>query len=222
MHFGYFDGATKPNPGELGLGAHINDVDGVEIDAAIHYKSFGTNNEAEYYALILLLKRAAALKIKNLCCYGDSKLIINQCNGEFNVSEKFKPYLNRVKELIANFDSVTIKWVRRNKNSRADQLSKLALTKKLTAIVDANNAAVELTKHQEAEPIKAHSKSVKVRSLGSHKLLILEANSSVCILDVTNHHCSCARFKRDQNCRHSETIKKLIFPGSNSFENVIN
>ena len=56
MHTGYFDGATNPNPGELGLGACIVDHKGDEVIATSSYRPYGTNNEAEYLSLILLLK----------------------------------------------------------------------------------------------------------------------------------------------------------------------
>ena len=80
MHTGYFDGATNPNPGELGLGACIVDHKGDEVIATSSYRPYGTNNEAEYLSLILLLKMAKKAGIKELECYGDSKLIINQVN----------------------------------------------------------------------------------------------------------------------------------------------
>jgi ribonuclease HI len=128
MHIGYFDGATGGgNPGKLGLGACIYNSDGEEIDKAASFRPYGTNNDSEYMSLVLLLTRAVKLGITEIKVFGDSKLIINQVTGKFTASEKFLPFLNAIRELRQNFDSIEFEWIRREKNNRADELSKKGL-----------------------------------------------------------------------------------------------
>lgn len=230
MHTGYFDGATNPNPGEVGLGTCLfSGVDNAEVDAAIHYKRHGTNNEAEYYALILLLKRAITLNIKSIRCFGDSKLIVNHYNRVFNVSEKFAPYLLRVDELAKKFDFISIEWVRRNKNTRADELSKIALKLKKSAVLDVNNNelaaanAIETNKEtnknnkvkaqpDRVQPILHRPPAVKVSVINNEVLMVVEGGCSVSFVDVKRGRCTCDKFISTGVCNHSETVNKLKKP----------
>ena len=227
MYTGYFDGATNPNPGEMGLGAClISDIENTEVDAAIHYKRHGTNNEAEYYSLILLLKRAITLNIKSIRCFGDSKLIVNHYNRVFNVSEKFVPYLLKVDELAKKFDFISIEWVRRNKNTRADELSKIALKLKKSAVLDVNNNEIAGTSPIETKekknktnkvkvqparvkPIQQRLPKVKVSVINNEVLMIVEGGSTVSFVDVKRGRCTCDRFISTATCDHSETVNKL-------------
>lgn len=129
MFKGLFDGACNPNPGKVGLGACIYDLSGIEVDCASSFREYGTNNESEYLALILLMKRAIKLGITEMDCFGDSKLIINQVTGTFKASDKFTPYLNEVHKLCNSFKAITFNWIKRSENTRADELSKLGLAK---------------------------------------------------------------------------------------------
>lgn len=124
---GYFDGCSKGNPGEAGAGALLtDDHDGVVWQTA---QPLGkkTNNEAEYAALIFLLTEAKKRGVKELHIFGDSKLVVSQ------VSKKWKINLPHLRELakqawaLMEGMEVSLTWVPREKNSRADELSNEAL-----------------------------------------------------------------------------------------------
>lgn len=124
----YFDGCSKGNPGHAGIGAVLFEGN-IEIWAAARYiGSHCTNNEAEYRALILGLEEASERKIEELTVFGDSQLVINQINGEYKVKAKnlFDLY-NRVTMLKKCFRFVQFNHVYREQNTRADQLSNIAL-----------------------------------------------------------------------------------------------
>jgi len=54
-----------------------------------------SNNISEYNALLIEMQLAEEIGIKNLEAYGDSKLIINQIRGEYEVRhEDLVPYYN--------------------------------------------------------------------------------------------------------------------------------
>ena len=55
---GYFDGASRGNPGDAGAGAWLDGGDGSAVWETASYLGRKTNNEAEYNAAILLLKAA--------------------------------------------------------------------------------------------------------------------------------------------------------------------
>ena len=69
----YFDGCSKGNPGKAGAGAVIykNNMEIFSISIFVGEKE--TNNVAEYSGLVIGLKEAVKLSIKNL----DVKAIVN-------------------------------------------------------------------------------------------------------------------------------------------------
>ena len=54
-----------------------------------------TNNIAEYEALVINIKTTLEWNVTELQVYGDSQLVINQVNDEYNTKdEKLFPYKN--------------------------------------------------------------------------------------------------------------------------------
>jgi ribonuclease HI len=93
-----------------------------------------TNNVAEYVgaicALEWLLRAGYAGPVVVL---GDSQLVVRQFNGEYRVrKEHLKAYHERLRQLAGRFSSVKFEWVPRERNRRADELSKLALEESVT------------------------------------------------------------------------------------------
>ena len=123
-----FDGCSKGNPGLAGAGAvifHYND----EIWGRSHFVgNKNTNNEAEYMGLIIGLKEALSMNIKELSVEGDSLLVIKQMKGEYKVrSEKLVTLYEEANELAKKFDKITFTHIYRNNNKRADELSNIAV-----------------------------------------------------------------------------------------------
>jgi ribonuclease HI len=218
MFLGYFDGATNPNPGELGVGACIYDENGTEILSTSAYREYGTNNEAEYLSLIMLLKAAIKKKVSHLKCHGDSKLIINHITGVFQVSAKFKPYLDEVARLSSQFEKVSFHWVKRDLNKRADELSKEGLKKRPSARAEAVKPASSLipdAQPEEAisnEEIQASLKPdnrILVMALGNN-LMSIQENGSVIVIDIKHKRCSCSEFKKKGSCSHIKAVLTII------------
>ena len=127
MYSLYFDGCSKGNPGKAGAGAVIY-LDGEEMWAGIKNLGKQTNNYAEYSGLILGLKKAIDLGIKEIQVYGDSMLVIKQLRGEYKVNSPNIKYLyEQSKELSTQFETIAFSHVYRENNIRADELSNNAL-----------------------------------------------------------------------------------------------
>ena len=124
----WFDGATKAtNPGERGIGGILKGPAGerIEISESI---GPGTNNEAEYAALMAVLDAAVEAKVQHLDVYGDSQLVVRQVNGEWLIKAKeLVPLCRTVLNLKEQIPNVTLRWIPREQNSEADALSKKAL-----------------------------------------------------------------------------------------------
>lgn len=119
----YVDGGSRGNPGEAGIGVHFPGV--VRI---AEYLGTGTNNFAEYSALLAALRFAVYSHCSELHVYADSELVVKQINGEYQVrNEAIRPLHASAQRWIALIPHFTISHVRREKNQEADKLANLAM-----------------------------------------------------------------------------------------------
>ncbi|MFH1354117.1 MAG: ribonuclease HI family protein [bacterium] len=123
------DGGARGNPGPAGIGYVLRVEDS---EAVFHGEYIGetTNNQAEYTALIMGLKRAWADGISNLKCFLDSELVVKQLQGSYKVkNEGLKPLFVQVQELAGKFAEISYSHVSRDKNKEADKLVNGAIDK---------------------------------------------------------------------------------------------
>jgi len=91
------------------------------------------NNVVEYNALLLGTQIIDEVGIKNLEVYSDSKLIVNQVRGEYEVRhEDIEPYHNATIHMAQKFKNY-INHVPRHQNTHADALPSLATSLALLA-----------------------------------------------------------------------------------------
>ncbi len=111
----YTDGAAEPNPGPSASAWLIVDPVGWEVLAeGAEYLGRGTNNEAEYTAIIKGLDECAAHCRGVVRVFSDSQLCINQINGSWRVREpRLRPLLAEVSRRRAFFKEVRFQWVSR-------------------------------------------------------------------------------------------------------------
>jgi len=90
-----------------------------------------TNNQAEYEALLAGLNLAYDMGAREVTCKSDSRMMVGQVNGEFEVKEPLlQRYYHAAKNSIARFSKAPLEHIPREDNKRADILSKLSVTKK--------------------------------------------------------------------------------------------
>ncbi|GJS48003.1 reverse transcriptase domain-containing protein [Tanacetum coccineum] len=70
-----------------GAGLIITNSKGMEFTYALRFRFDATNNEAEYEALIVGLRIAEKMRVKNLQANVDSRLVANQVNGTYIAKE---------------------------------------------------------------------------------------------------------------------------------------
>ena len=89
-----------------------------------------TNNEAEYLSLIKGIKVVCNLNFTNVKIYADSELVVKQVLGIYKVkNERMKNLHAQVLSELQKTNEWSISHVRREKNTRADELSKIGLEK---------------------------------------------------------------------------------------------
>lgn len=116
----YTDGASRGNPG-LASYAFIITEDGKEVERKSGYIGKTTNNRAEYKAVIEALERAKGVGAEEVKVYSDSRLVVNQLEGNWKVkSEEIRPLHKKASELMGKFDEVRLVHV-----SRENEMTKM-------------------------------------------------------------------------------------------------
>jgi ribonuclease HI len=127
----YADGGARGNPGPAAIGAVVLDptTDPPENLATIS-EAIGhtTNNVAEWRAVIAALEAARAFPARSVEIRADSLLVVRQLDGSYRVKQAhLKPLHARAKELLKDYDEVTLVHVPREHNTIADALVNAAL-----------------------------------------------------------------------------------------------
>ena len=93
-----------------------------------------SNNVAEHNALLIGMQIADEIGVKNLEAYGDSKLIVKQVRGEYEVRhEDLVPYFNATISMAERFGNFYINHIPRQQNTHADALASLTTSLALPA-----------------------------------------------------------------------------------------
>jgi len=120
----YFDGSLKL--GGASTGVLFISLDGKQLKYVLQILWQAMNNEAEYKVLIHGLWVAISLGIKRLLVYGDSVVVVNQVNKDWDCTkDNMDAYCAKVRKLEKHFQGLEILHVLHNSNVAADILAKL-------------------------------------------------------------------------------------------------
>ncbi len=127
----YVDGASRNNPGPSGAGVYISQ-DGAPIVTEGYFLGTKTNNQAEYYALLLGL-----FHLQQLICspdtvliISDSQLLIRQLQKSYKVKhEGLKKLHNAAMEILKTMNA-EVMHVLREENKKADALANKGIESK--------------------------------------------------------------------------------------------
>jgi ribonuclease HI len=122
------DGGARGNPGPAAIGIVLRDGDGRVLDEVGERIGEATNNVAEYRALLRGIELAKTHGAEELELIGDSELVVRQVEGRYKVKNVgMKTLHEEVKRALREFDSWSIRHVRRAENGDADRLVNEAL-----------------------------------------------------------------------------------------------
>jgi ribonuclease H / adenosylcobalamin/alpha-ribazole phosphatase len=123
------DGGSRGNPGPAGYGAAVLDADsGAVLAERCGALGSTTNNVAEYSGLIAGLTAAAELGAAEVEVRMDSKLVVEQMSGRWQIKNAgLRPLAANGAELVRRFAKVTFTWIPRERNRRADALANKAM-----------------------------------------------------------------------------------------------
>ncbi|HET9153074.1 MAG TPA: ribonuclease HI family protein [Solirubrobacterales bacterium] len=122
------DGGARGNPGPAAIGVVLRDGGGRVLEEVGEKIGEATNNVAEYKALLRGIELAAEYGAGEVDLIGDSELVVRQVEGRYKVKNAgIKPLHEEVKRALGEFDSWSIRHVRRAENADADRLVNRAL-----------------------------------------------------------------------------------------------
>lgn len=108
----FFDGGCRPNPGAMELAVVARGVTYYRSDLG-----HGTNNDAEWMALIHGLEIARLLGGRDIDLIGDAALVVNQAMGIWKCrGADFQAHLAVFRASAALFTRVRVRHVKRSKN----------------------------------------------------------------------------------------------------------
>ena len=123
------DGGSRGNPGTAGYGAVVMDaVTGEVLAERAAGIGKATNNVAEYGGLIAGLTAALDLDPSEVEVRMDSKLVVEQMTGRWQVKHpSMKPLAREASDLVARLPRVRFTWIPRERNKHADRLANEAM-----------------------------------------------------------------------------------------------
>ena len=124
----YADGASKGNPGPSAVAAVAYMPTGELLTSVSRKIEDGTNNEAEYKAVLEGLRLAHRLRARSVLVRLDSQLVVKQLSGEYRIKkDELRTLSWAVEREMANFESCTFEHIPREENREADRLASNAL-----------------------------------------------------------------------------------------------
>jgi len=123
----FVDGASQPQKKQAGIGGviYLNDS---EIESFSENIGEATNNEAEYQALIRGCQVIRKFKPERVYIFADSELLVKQITGEYQVKNpRMQTLCGKAMNVLQHLPEWRIEHVPRERNKRADQLSKQAV-----------------------------------------------------------------------------------------------
>ena len=132
MHKLFTDGGARGNPGPSAIGGVLYEED-KEVGNFSEYIGEGTNNQAEYKAIIRGVELALEKNISEVDCFLDSELIVEQLNKRYKVKDKeLAKLFVKGWNMTMKFKNITFTHVRREQNKAADALVNKALDEELS------------------------------------------------------------------------------------------
>jgi ribonuclease HI len=183
-YIAYFDGASQGNPGPSGIGGVVKDPCGQVLLEISEPVCTGTNNEAEYKALIAVARRLSEMGVPSALIQGDSQLVVNQVNGLWRINHSHLYQLcQKAQEALNSIPEWSLNWIPREKNTHADALS----TKAISAPAPGSSAS----------PFTGRLEQITATIFLAH-------GTGVYAVDVARGACTCPSFTtgKTRPCKH--------------------
>ena len=116
----FFDGGCRPNPGMMEVAVVVGGRSYIQHDLG-----HGTNEDAEWLALIAALKTAQSLGLSDFVLMGDAVAVIGPANGTVRCRGAATVHLASLRALEGTAGPVRIRYVKRAQNLAGIALARL-------------------------------------------------------------------------------------------------
>ena len=117
----YTDGGSRGNPGPAAAAFVIETQESEVVEKGGRYLGVATSQQAEYHGLLAGLERALELGYRQVDCYMDSAMVVNQMRGVYTLKdESLEPVHDRAMRLLDSFEKVSFSHIKRDLNTLAD------------------------------------------------------------------------------------------------------
>jgi ribonuclease HI len=124
----FSDGGARGNPGPASAGAILKNSKNETLAKISKFLGEATNNQAEYTAMILGIKKALDLGATELQIFLDSKLVVEQISGNWKIKDlDLRKLAEKAHVGLEKLKSWQISHIAREKNHEADALANQAL-----------------------------------------------------------------------------------------------
>lgn len=129
----YIDGASKKNPGPSGAGFSLVKNKKIICEQGF-YLGEKTNNQAEYFALLLgiFFTKKYMKKDHSLVIISDSQLLVRQMNKIYKVKDAYLRKMQQLATIWLQSYNVQIEHVLREFNQKADKLANRGVEKRVS------------------------------------------------------------------------------------------
>src|SRR6185503_7472332 len=186
----YFDGSLKLDGG--GEGVLFISPKGEQLKYVFQIMFKVSNNEAEYEALLHGLRLAVSLGIKRLLVYGDSLLVVQQVNKEWDINkDTMDAYVEEIRKLENKFSGLEIHHIDRNNNVGADVLSKLGSTRAAVPpgifVHELHHPSINISTPMEVDPVPQETR---------REVMMIEADWRTMFIDYIKDKVLPSRIKK--------------------------
>jgi ribonuclease HI len=110
----FTDAGSRGNPGPSAYAVVICSEDGKVLHEHARFIGVGTNNEAEYKAMVAGLEEVRRMGADDVEITSDSELMVKQVNGQYRMkAENLRPLLEQVRDLMSSFQTARMNHARR-------------------------------------------------------------------------------------------------------------
>jgi len=108
----FFDGGCRPNPGPMEIAVVVRGEAHIARDLGT-----GSNNDAEWLALIAAMRIAREIGRSDLVLLGDSTLVVNQATGAWKCrGDRLQAHLAAFLAIAATMPPLRIRYIKRSQN----------------------------------------------------------------------------------------------------------
>ncbi len=119
----FFDGGCRPNPGQMETAVVARGITYHRPDCGR-----GTNNDAEWLALIHAMEVAMVIGASDIVLLGDSAVVVGQASGVAKCrSHELRAHLEKFQALAREFARIRIRRISRTQNLAGIALAKTRL-----------------------------------------------------------------------------------------------